>query len=106
MRSPPMAYVARRRFPDEPLSRLAIWSRRVAVFAIAVVLLVVIIAKLGFLETLPALATLSGGLALALIAMLLALGAFVVIWRQGLRGIGLAVAALAIGLLMLAYPGF
>jgi uncharacterized protein (DUF1499 family) len=101
-----MLYIARRRLAEEPVSKLAIWSRRLALFAIAVVLLVVVIVNLGFLDPVPAIASLAGSLFLAFVAMLLALGAFVVIWRQGSRGTGLAVAALAIGLAMLAYPGF
>jgi uncharacterized protein (DUF1499 family) len=101
-----MLYVARRRVADEPISKLAMWSRRLALFAIAVVLLVIVIVNLGFLEPVPAIASLAGSLFFALVAMVLAFGAFVVIWRQGLRGIGLAVTALAIGIGMLAYPAY
>jgi uncharacterized protein (DUF1499 family) len=54
----------------------------------------------------PAIASLAGSLFFAFVAMVLAFGAFVVIWRQGSRGLGLAVAALAIGLAMLAYPAY
>jgi uncharacterized protein (DUF1499 family) len=101
-----MLYVARRRVAEEPVSKLAIWSRRLALFATAVVLLVIVIVNLGFLDPLPAISTLAGSLFFALVAMVLAFGAFVVIWRQGLRGLGLAVAALSIGIAMLAYPAY
>jgi len=101
-----MLYVARRRLAEEPVSRLAIWSRRLALFGVAVVLLAIVIVNLGFLDPVPAIATLAGALFFAFIAILLALGAFVMIWREGFRGLGLAVAALAIGLAMLAYPGY
>lgn len=101
-----MLYVARRRVAEEPVSKLAIWSRRLALFAIAVVLLVIVIANLGFLDPVPAISSLAGSLFFALVAMVLAFGAFVVIWRQGLRGLGLAVAALGIGIAMLAYPAY
>jgi uncharacterized protein (DUF1499 family) len=101
-----MLYVARRRVAEEPVSKLAMWSRRLALFAVAVVLLVIVIVNLGFLDPLPAIATLAGSLFFALVAMVLAFGALVVIWRQGLRGLGLAVAALGIGLAMLAYPAY
>jgi uncharacterized protein (DUF1499 family) len=101
-----MLYVARRRVAEEPVSKLATWSRRLALFAIAVVLLVVVIVNLGFLDPVPAIASLAGSLFFAFVAMALAFGAFVVIWRQGSRGLGLAVAALAIGAAMLAYPGY
>jgi hypothetical protein len=101
-----MLYVARRRVADEPVSKLATWSRRLALFAIAVVLLVIVIVNLGFLDPVPAIASLAGSLFFAFVAMMLAFGAFVVIWRQGLRGLGLAVTALAIGLMILAYPAY
>ena len=101
-----MLYVARRRVAEEPVSKLAMWSRRLALFAIAVVLLVIVIVNLGFLDPVPAIASLAGSLFFALVAMMLAFGAFVVIWRQGLRGLGLAVAALGIGVAMLAYPAY
>ena len=96
----------RTRLPEEPLSRLALWSRRVAVFSIAVVLLSIIIVRYGLLELVSALATFGGALALAVLAILLALGAFVVIWREGLRGTGHAVVAAAMGLGILAYPAY
>jgi uncharacterized protein (DUF1499 family) len=96
----------RPRIPEEPLSRLAVWSRRVAVFSIPVVLLAITIVRSGLLELVPALATFGGALALAVVAILLALGAFIVIWREGLRGGGHAVLALMIGIGILAYPAY
>ena len=101
-----MLYVARRRVAEEPVSKLATWSRRLALFAIAVVLLVVVIVNLGFLDPVPAIASLAGSLFFAFVAIMLAFGAFVIIWREGLRGLGLAVTALAIGVAILAYPGY
>jgi uncharacterized protein (DUF1499 family) len=101
-----MLYVARRRVAEEPVSKLATWSRRLALFAIAVVFLVIVIVNLGFLDPVPAIASLAGSLFFAFVAMMLAFGAFVVIWRQGVRGLGLAVAALAIGVMILAYPAY
>lgn len=96
----------RRRIIEEPMSRLALWSRRLALFALVVALLSIIVVRSGMLELAPALATFAGALALAGLAILLALGAFVVIWRQGYQGIGHAVGALAIGGLLLAYPAY
>jgi uncharacterized protein (DUF1499 family) len=54
----------------------------------------------------PVLATFGAALVLAVFAILLALAAFVVIWRQGCKGLGHAVAAVLIGLALLAYPGW
>src|ERR1700694_1262524 len=94
----------RRRLYEDPVSRLAIWARRVALFSIPVGLLSIIIVRSGFLEIVPALATFGGALFLAAVAIILALGAFIVLWREGLKGLGHAVTALVICLLMLAYP--
>src|ERR1051326_5673387 len=96
----------RSRLPEEPLSRLAVWSRRVAVFSLPVVLLAIMIVRAGLLELVPALATFGGALALACLAILLRIGAMVVIWREDLRGIGHAVLALGIGIGILAYPAY
>ena len=78
--------MARRPFPDEPVSRVAIWSSRLALFAIAVAALSVIIVRSGLLEIIPALATFAASLVFAGLAILLAFAAFVVIWRQGTGG--------------------
>lgn len=98
--------MARRRLPDEPVSRLAIWARRLALFSLTVVLLSIVVARSGLLDIIPALVTFTAGLALAVGAILFAGAAFVVIWRVGLRGFGSAVSALLIGLMLLAYPTY
>jgi uncharacterized protein (DUF1499 family) len=99
------AYFARR-FQADPTSRLAIWARRIAVFAVAVVILGIGIVQAGILEIIPSLAAFAGGLLLAAIAILLAFGAFVVIWREGLAGFGMAFTALLVGVAILAYPAW
>ena len=58
------------------------------------------------LEIVPALATFAAALIFAGLAILFAFGGFVVIWRQGLGGIGRAVGGLMLGLALLAYPGY
>lgn len=98
--------MARRRIAHEPTSRLAIWARRCAFFSLVATLLAIIIVRAGLLEIVPALATLAGALLLAAFAILLALGAFIVIWRQGIEGGGKAVAAMMIGIALLAYPTY
>jgi uncharacterized protein (DUF1499 family) len=91
---------------DVPMSRLAAWSARLAWFSLAVAVLSIIIVRVGMLEIGPALATFAASLIFAALAILLALASFVTIWRQGLSGIGRAVGALLLGLLLLAYPGY
>jgi uncharacterized protein (DUF1499 family) len=98
--------MARRRFADEPTSRLAIWARRCAFFALAATVLSVLIVRSGILELVPALATFAGALVFAVFGIVLAFGAFVVIWKDGTRGMGHAFAAIGIGLALIAYPAY
>lgn len=92
--------------PELPMSRLAIWSWRFALFGLAVAVLSIIVVRTGLLEVLPSLATFGAALIFALLAMLLAVFAFVVIWRDGLPGLGRAVGGLMLGVLLVAYPGY
>jgi uncharacterized protein (DUF1499 family) len=98
--------MARRHLIPDPTSRLAIWARRMALFSLVAALLSVIIVRSGLLEIRPALATFGGALVFAVLALLLALGAFVVIWKDGLAGMGHALTAIAIGIGLLAYPAY
>src|SRR5712691_9532744 len=98
--------MARRYVHSEPTSRLAIWARRMAGFAFAASFLAVIIVRSGLLEIKPALATFGGALVIAVAALLLALAAFVVIWLEGLAGMGAALAAMLISFALLAYPAY
>ncbi len=91
---------------DEPVSRLAAWSRRLALFALAVAALSIVIVRSNLLEIEPALATFGAALVFAALAILLSFPAFVVIWRTGKSGLGSAIAGLILGLLLLAYPGY
>src|ERR1700688_4158595 len=96
--------MARRRTVEEPPSRLAVWARRIALFSLAATLIAVIIVRSGALEIVPALSTLAGALVLAVLAILLALGAAIVIWFEGVGGGKEAATALFIGLALIAYP--
>lgn len=98
--------MARRPLIDEPMSQLAAWSSRLALFAIAVAALSVLILRSGLLEVGPSLATFAAALVFAGIAILLALFAFVAIWRHGLTGLGRAILGLLLGLMLLAYPAY
>lgn len=92
--------------PELPMSRLAIWSSRFALFGLAVAVLSIIVVRTGSLEVAPALVTFGAALIFAVLAVLLAFLAFVVIWRQGLRGLGRAVGGLMLGIVILVYPGY
>ncbi|MFN3656522.1 MAG: DUF1499 domain-containing protein [Pseudolabrys sp.] len=93
-------------FGDEPMSRLAVWSSRMGWFALAVAAMSVVIVRSGLLEIVPAVITFAAALACAALAILLAFAAFVVIWRQGLRGLGRSFLGLFLGLALLGYPGY
>jgi uncharacterized protein (DUF1499 family) len=98
--------MARRYMMDQGTSRLALWARRVAFFALVAVTLSVVIVHSGLLEIRPALVTFGASLALALFALLLAFAAFVSIWKEGYIGIGASLTAIAVALLLLAYPAY
>src|SRR5689334_20639569 len=96
----------RRYMAEQPTSQLAIWARRMALFSLVAVILAVVIVHLDLLEIKPAVATFAGALSLSVIAFLLAFAAFVVIWKDGLKGIGYSLTAIGIGLGLLAYPAY
>jgi uncharacterized protein (DUF1499 family) len=96
--------MVRRRIAPQPTSKLAIWARRIALFSLAATLVAVVVVRSGALDFVPALSTVAGGLSLAVIAILLAFGAGIVIWREGIGGVREAITALLIGVALIAYP--
>ncbi len=90
----------------EPMSQLAIWARRMAMFSLTAVIVSIIIVRSEWVDIGPAITTFVVALVPSLIAMLLALGAFVVIWTDGMRGLGRAFAAIGIAAALLAYPAY
>src|SRR3977135_2012093 len=70
-------------YHTEPVSALATWARRLAVFAAVAAVVSIIIVRFGFLEVRPALATFFGALACAGLSILVGLAAFVAIWQNG-----------------------
>jgi uncharacterized protein (DUF1499 family) len=98
--------VLRRPIIEEPVSRLAAWSNRLALFALVLAALAVLVVRTDLLEVVPAVATFGAALVIAIVGILLAFAAAVVIWREGLAGVGRAVSAVAIGCLLLAYPAY
>ena len=98
--------MARRYLADEPTSKLAIWARRIALFSLAAAFLSIVVVRSGLLEIRPALATFGGALAFAVLGLLLALAALMVIWRDGLAGIGYSLTAIVTVLALLAYPAY
>src|SRR5882762_2580976 len=93
-------------YQTEPMSALASWARRLAVFSLVATLVSIIIVRFGFLEMKPALATFFGALACAGLSILVGLAAFVAIWQNGSRGMSRILAALLIDAAVLAYPAY
>jgi uncharacterized protein DUF1499 len=98
--------MGRRRMIEEPVSRLAAWSLRLALFSLVATFVALIIVRSGALDLVPAVSTLAGALVLAGVAILLAFGAAIVIWRDGLGGLRQAVLAVLIGLALIGYPAY
>src|SRR6185503_14253815 len=93
-------------YQSEPVSRLATWSRNLAIFSVIAVIVSIMIVRFGFLEMKPALATFFGALALAVLSILVGLAAFAAIWQNGSRGMGRILLAFLINALVLAYPAY
>jgi len=91
---------------EEPVSSLATWARNLAVFAVVAAVVSIIIVRFGFLEMKPAITTFFGALACAALSILIGLGAFVAIWRNGTRGMSRILLALLLDMAILAYPAY
>ncbi|MCP9627418.1 DUF1499 domain-containing protein [Rhodopseudomonas palustris] len=90
----------------EPVSSLAVWARRLAVFAAIAAVVSTLVVRFDFLEVRPAIATFFGALALAGVSILLALAGFAAIWQTGARGMARILLALLIDVMILAYPAY
>jgi hypothetical protein len=88
------------------VSRLATWSRNLAIFAVVAVVVSILIVRFGFLEMKPALATFFGALGFAVLSILVGLAAFAAIWQNGSRGMGRILLAFLINAILLAYPAY
>ena len=96
----------RRLIVDEPVSRAAIWSRRLSVFALSATGVAIGLSRLGAAEPVSVLTVFGAALALAFLALLLSASAAVVIWRTGRRGVGQAAIGCLLSLALIGYPGF
>lgn len=98
--------IRRRLYAEIRVSKLAVWSRRIAIFALPVAAIAVFLHRLGAIEYNVAYVLLAAGFAIALAALVLAVSAFVLIWNEGLKGLGSAIAAFLIAATILAVPLF
>lgn len=93
-------------YKSEPISGLASWARRLAVFSAVAAVASIAIVRFGFLEVKPALYTFFGALAVAGLSILLAFAAFAAIWQNGSRGMSRILFALMLDAVILAYPAY
>ncbi len=90
---------------DAPMhSPLARWARTIGVFSVQLLLVVIVLHRLMSLPTPVALNLFAAALVASAVAILLALGAYVAIWRDGRRGTLNASIGLILGLAILAWP--
>jgi uncharacterized protein (DUF1499 family) len=94
----------RRLILEEPVSRAAVWSRRVGVFALAVAGIAIALSRAGALAPGNAIVVFAAALLLACLAALLSGAAAAVIWRTGRRGAAPAALGLVLALALLAWP--
>jgi uncharacterized protein (DUF1499 family) len=90
---------------EEPYSDAALWSRRLALFALVVAAIAIALARTG-LEPVAVFAVIGSAIVIACLAVLCASAAFVSIWQTGRKGVGISLIGLLLGLLLLAYPAY
>jgi Protein of unknown function (DUF1499) len=96
----------RRRAPELPYARSAVWTRRFAGVGAALALAAVLMPRRDGWTASEAVPLLGIALALAALAFPTALVAFTVIWRTGWRGLGRVTTGLVLATATLAYPGY
>lgn len=96
----------RRLILEEPYSRPAKWSPRLAWFSLAVTVIAVLLIRFARIDYQSGFIALGAGLAVALLAVMLSLVAFIRIWQEGRRGLGSAIKGLIIAALVLGYPAY
>jgi hypothetical protein len=95
----------RRLVLQEPVSRAALWSRRLAWFSVAVLGLAVLIFRMSE-PSRQGLAPIAGAYIFVVAALGLSILAFMRIWQSGHRGVGMAAQAFALCLVLLAPPAY
>jgi len=96
----------RRLILEEPVSELASWSRRLALFALALALIGVLLARNASIEVTAALSVYGASIVIACCALLFAAAGAMVIWRTGRRGVFPIIIAVLLALVFLAWPSW
>jgi uncharacterized protein (DUF1499 family) len=96
----------RRLLIEDPVTHAGSVARHLAVFSLLATVIALIVVRDPRADVSAALTALGAGLAVAVLAILAALFAFVRVWREGARGLGPALSGLFVALLVLAYPAY
>ncbi len=96
----------RRLILEEPHSEAAVWSLRLAVFAIVLAGIGAALIRSAVVEVTAGLTVFGTAILLSCVALLLAGAAVTVIWRTGRRGISYVVLSVFLALILLAYPSW
>lgn len=96
----------RRLIVEEPMSQAAVWSRRLAIFAVAVAAVAVLVTRFRIVDAPTGLVVFGSAILLACVALLLAGAAAVVIWRTGRRGLARLLTAVVLACGLLAWPAW
>lgn len=96
----------RRLILEEPYSKVAVWSRRLALFALVLALIGALLVRGAAVEVVAGLTVFGASIVIACIALLLAGAGAVVIWRTGRRGVIPMLSAILLALVLLVYPAW
>lgn len=91
---------------QDPISRAAVWSGRIAWFAVLVAAIGVLLARTGRIDPLQGFSVLAAAVAVALIAIGVAAWGLSAIWREGFLGARRAFLAIALCGALLAAPAY
>ena len=87
-----------------PRTALASWSRRVALFSASIILIALVLHRFGRMDTPLAAGLVATAITGAVVALLLGIGATIVIWRRGAAGAWSTTAGIMVSLAIFAWP--
>ncbi len=96
----------RRLILEEVNSSAALWSRRLALLAVAIAGFGLAFGRFGYADLTSALAVVSFAMFLACFAIVISVFACIHIWREGVNGAKITFFAVSLSLALLVWPGF
>jgi uncharacterized protein (DUF1499 family) len=86
------------------ISSLALWSRRIALFAFVIAAFGIYLARSGKVPFIQAISVLGSAFFLSMIAIICAVFSFIIIWKTGISGLKSAYLGFFSSILLLIYP--